>query len=710
MNNPVLQDLQSSVLKTVAKNPISTINIATLYSKNSSTLNQEKDELIRKLRKKTNQKELKENIQKLLGQINSYSVSKEDSTDKKSFSIVSSLLSNAGERKSITDKIFSGQPLDSEQVKKLAIIKKKLGANKIDKIIPREFQPKAEKTKKPEEETKVEQANQPIDIKKEEAAKAKTTGKAPDVKEEEGNAPDVKEEEGNAPDVKEEEGNAPEAKEDEGKPKKKRKDNEEEDENENENENEDDENAKRNKKKKDDEDEEEEDQEEDDNNGDNAYGYGNYPQQEEPEEEEEEGKKGDKKVIDFEQVASFFAIILKFIIYFGFILLTFILILSFLSLLTLIYYIIGNIIFLFINKGTSTNSLTLDYMYKNIVLCTKDNFSYDIFYVFNQTKQALLMLNICVYIIYLLIVYVITYVLMYLYVLISDKMIEDTIMIGSIYDIDKSGIFLTIFVVLLVYSIAHYGMYMFIFKDKVYKPYNTIEKLEKEIDTTIFDFIKMTDMNGNILQDDNFFNMLYDSAQIDNLNKYFKDSIIAKDPDNCLEQKIIIYNLYCYFREYINFDNDIKEKFKDYCTTSANDKPLLDENKNIKMTFISMLNNSEIRMIRKYNEELNYFNEIPENMTDYFNDLNKSISNKINKINITTITSPKTFIPFFMTIVYIILILILNLIFFYVVINLILNDKENKIANSIKYIANILNTYIYDKFIFVIINYIFGRK
>jgi hypothetical protein len=709
MSNTALQQLQSKVFLTAAKNPVSTFNVVRLYNQNSSTLNQEKDELIRKLRKKTNQKKLKENIQKLLGQINSYSVSKEDSTEKNAFSIVKSLLSNPGERRSITDKIFSGNLLDEEQVKKLAIIKNILGPDTIDKIIPREFQPKAEKTK-------VEQAKQ-------EAAKSKITGKAPDGKPEEGKPDDGKEderkpEEGKPDDEKEDDG-----KEDEGKPKKKRKDNEEEDENENEGEEED---VKRNKKRKDDDgddgdddgDDGDDDGDDGDDDGDNGdYGdnsYGNYPQQEEqeePDEEEEDGdKKGKKKVIDFEVVANYFGIFLKFIIYFGFILLTFILILSFLSLLTVIYHVIINIIFLFINKGSSTNSLTLDYIYKNIVLCTKDNFSYDTFYVFHQTKQALLMLNICVYIIYLLIVYLITFTLMYLYVLISDKMIEDTILKGSIYDIDKSGLFLTIFVVLLVYSIAHYGMYIFIYKENVFKPYNKIKDLEKEIDTTIFDFIKMTDMNGNILQDDNFFNMLYDSAQIDNLNKYFKDSIIAKDPDNCLEQKIIIYNLYCYFREYINFDNDIKEKFKEYCTTSAEDKPLLDENKNIKMTFISMLNNSEIRMIRKYNEELNYFNEIPENMTDYFNDLNKSISNKINKINITTITYPKTFMPFLTAVIYIILILILNLIFFYVVINLILNDKENKIANSIKYVATILNTYIYDKFIFVIINYIFGRK
>jgi hypothetical protein len=706
MSNPVLQQLQSKVLLTAAKNPLSTLNIATLYNKNSSTLNQEKEELIKKLRKKTNQKKLKENIQKLLGQINSYSVSKEDSTEKNAFSIVKSLLSNPGERRSITDKIFSGNLLDEEQVKKLAIIKNILGPDTIDKIIPREFQPKAEKTK-------VEQAKQ--EAAKQEEAKAKITGKAPDGKPEEEAKPDDgkpeegKPEEGKPEEGKPDEGKRDDEKEDEGKPKKKRKDNEEEDENENEG---DEEDVKRNKKKKDDDDDGD-DEEDDEDEGDNGYGnYSQQEEQEEPDEEEEEDgdKKGKKKIIDFEVVANYFGIFLKFIIYFGFILLTFILILSFLSLLTVIYHVIVNIIFLFINKGSSTNSLTLDYIYKNIVLCTKDNFSYDTFYVFHQTKQALLMLNICVYIIYLLIVYLITFTLMYLYVLISDKMIEDTILKGSIYDIDKSGLFLTIFVVLLVYSIAHYAMYIFIYKENVFKPYNKIKDLEKEIDTTIFDFIKITDMNGNILQDDNFFNMLYDSAQIDNLNKYFKDSIIAKDPDNCLEQKIIIYNLYCYFREYINFDNDIKEKFKNYCTTSAEDKPLLDEKKNIKMTFISMLNNSEIRMIRKYNEELNYFNEIPENMTDYFNDLNKSISNKINKINITTITYPKTFMPFLTAVIYIILILILNLIFFYVVINLILNDKENKIANSIKYVATILNTYIYDKFIFVIINYIFGRK
>ena len=64
-------------------------------------------------------------------------------------------------------------------------------------------------------------------------------------------------------------------------------------------------------------------------------------------------------------------------------------------------------------------------------------------------------------------------------------------------------------------------------------------------------------MNDNILQDNHFFDMLYDSSRIDDLNEYFKKNIIAKDPDNCLEQKIIIYNLYCYFKDYINFDDNI---------------------------------------------------------------------------------------------------------------------------------------------------------
>ncbi len=56
MSNPALQQLKSKVLLTAAKNPGSTLKLVNLYQKNISTLNQEKEELIKKLRKKTNQK------------------------------------------------------------------------------------------------------------------------------------------------------------------------------------------------------------------------------------------------------------------------------------------------------------------------------------------------------------------------------------------------------------------------------------------------------------------------------------------------------------------------------------------------------------------------------------------------------------------------------------------------------------------------------
>ena len=697
-----------------SRNPISALKLGLGIAYKQKELKKEGEELISFINKNKDNKELVSNIGNIVGELNKQQV--EDVSDQDIIAVANKYTKNA-ERKKITDALKSGKPLSQEQMKDLAIIKGKIGNDVFNNIIPPQIRnAKKKENLKPVQEEQEEQAEQTEPLRVKQAKPRKKTGKGNTSLNKEGQAkmeakkPEGEgtkpEGEGEAEEPKPEgEGEAKEPKAEGAKPEGEAEEEANEEPKAEEGEDEEDEEDEEEEDEEEDEEEEgeEDEEEEDEEEGEDESEEEGEEKDEDYEDQEEKETKKSKEDIDFETVAKYFGYFLQGLIYFGIILLIFIVVLSFMSFLSLCYYMIVNILLLFINKGNTTNGLSLDYMYKNIVLCTKDNYGFDIFYILHETKQALLMLNICVYIIYLLIIYVITFLVYLLYSTMSRKRL-----IGKLSNIDETNTFLILGGFLFIFAIVHYIIYLYVFKENAYKPYKKIHNLEKEIDDIIFDYIKIIDMNDNILQDNNFFDMLYDSSRIDDLNEYFKKNIIAKDPDNCLEQKIIIYNLYCYFKDYINFDDNIKEKFKDYCCNKSDNKPLLDDNKNIKMTFISMLNNSEIRMIKKYNEELDYYNEISEDNLDYFNDLNKSISNKINKINITTITYPKTFMPFLMTIIYIILILILNLVFLYIIISLIIDN--DKINSRIRKLAGYINKYLYEKFIFVIYRFIFGGK
>ena len=82
-----------------------------------------------------------------------------------------------------------------------------------------------------------------------------------------------------------------------------------------------------------------------------------------------------------------------------------------------------------------------------------------------------------------------------------------------------------------------------------------------------------------------------------------------------------------------------------------------------------MLNNSEVRMIKKYHEELEFYQNIPDDKIEYYNELNKNLSKKLKSINEKIITYNKTLVPFFTTILYIIGVFFLTIGLFYMVIN-----------------------------------------
>jgi hypothetical protein len=249
-------------------------------------------------------------------------------------------------------------------------------------------------------------------------------------------------------------------------------------------------------------------------------------------------------------------------------------------------------------------------------------------------------------------------------------------------------------------------IYKFIFKIFVYNSYAVIDREHTNIDKIISKYILIKDNSGNILIDENFFIILFDPSRIDEINEIFKQEIITKNKNNCLEQKIIIYNIYNYLREYIIFDDKMKEDFKDYCTSEAENKPL-NEN-GMRMTFISLLNNNEIKMIKKYNEDLLYFNDIPDENLDFFNEHNKRINYIMKDINSNILIKNSTSIPFFFTIIYIISILLLSILVVYIITVTVLSADLKEVGFN-KYIylgLEKLNTNVFER----IINYIFKSK
>jgi len=351
-----------------------------------------------------------------------------------------------------------------------------------------------------------------------------------------------------------------------------------------------------------------------------------------------------------------------------------------------------------------TKSLLIDYLNKNIIKCTKDNLDGDLFYIIFEQKQNITLFNLGSYIIYLLLIYLILYIILNIYAKFMEYEFS-----GNLYNIDVTGLLLSIIGIIIIYSFFHLMLYKILYKQFVYIPYKELNDKENKVDDKIAQYILIYSEGENkeILTDDNFFDIIYDLTRIEELNTIFMNGIKNNNKDNCLEQKIIIYDIYMYLREYVVFDNSMKNKFKEYCTTTTENKPNYD-NTNNKITFLSLLNNNEVKMIKKYHEELAFFNEIPDDKIEYYNELNKSINNKIKEINVEIITHNKTLIPFFITVVYILLIVIFNLIIFYIIMTFILTTPKDNKPNPFNYYfilsASFIKNKIYDNIYNKIIN------
>jgi len=409
----------------------------------------------------------------------------------------------------------------------------------------------------------------------------------------------------------------------------------------------------------------------------------------------DEIKKKEEDSIYLDDYIQLFKIAIKFFAYGGIIFVLIILFISFIGIIILIYDIIINIITIFVNLTNSTKNNSIDYMTKSIIKCSKDNYSNDRFLILTEQKQNLTIFNLGAYTIYLLIIYFIVFFILMFY---ANRMKYK--FIGTIYDIDPNFIYLFMIGILLIYSAIHLLLFKMIFKPFVYIPYYTIQKEETGIDELIAKMILIKNDDNKNLRNDEFFKLLYDASKIDELSDMFLTEIKSKDSAKCLKQKIIIYNLYEYLRQYIDFDEQFQKNFKIYCIRDADNKPKYENGNTI--TFISMLNNNEVKIITNFHEELPFFNKLDDEYLEFYNQLNKDITENLRDINKKIITHNKTTLPFFLTILGVCLIFLLNFVIVYIIIQIIQKDKTDAYHKYIIYAINFLNDYIYTPLLTII--------
>ena len=402
----------------------------------------------------------------------------------------------------------------------------------------------------------------------------------------------------------------------------------------------------------------------------------------------------DEDTLYFDDYINIFRIFLKFFTYGAILFVFIVLFVSIISFLILIYDIIVFIIKLFVNPKTFIRSDAIDYMAKSIIKCSKDNYKDDRYLILNEQKQNLTIFNLGAYTIYLLVIYLLLYFILIFYAKFYKFKFE-----GSLYDIDEHFIYLFMIGLLLVYSFFHLLIFKLLYKPFVYVPFFNVDKQEKEVDKEIDNYISIDDEKTGIrLSNDNFFELLFDASKIDKLNDDLLKDIKNKDASNCLRQKIIIYNLYQYLRQYINFDDEFKNKFKILCISKFDDTKLRTfkkDGKEYQITFLSMLNYNEVKIINNFHEDLNLVNLLNDEDIEFYNKINTEISKIINNINKKIITHNKTSLPFFITIFYLFLILILNFIIIFIVIRIILSDTTDSYHDYFKKASMYIMKYMY---------------
>ena len=412
---------------------------------------------------------------------------------------------------------------------------------------------------------------------------------------------------------------------------------------------------------------------------------------------------GYKKIIDFSSIASMFKIVVMFLILLCVFLYLFVLFISVFNVFNLIVKIIFDIIQIFYNKNISNNE-TLLYNIKSILNCSRDDYSQDILNVLNEQSMSLSVFNTTIYIIYILVFYALIYLLFRFYALmkIGHKFI------GHPKDIDPDFELLIILGAILGFSIIHYIYYKIIFKELSYNNYNELHKNESEIDELISKKFN-SEIKDNQAEFDNFFDILKEPSRRNEIDIIISDKVLKLNNDwvttSDLLQYLLIYNIYLYFEDNIILNTNIIEDINIYLTIKIYGESKLKNNQKEKLknnTFISFLDANERKLIKKYHEQLPFYETIPDDKLNYFIEINKELGKTIGNINKKIIGYNGSFYPFLFACIYIITICIFNFICVYVIMGLIANAKNSlpeiiiNIANKyLKYCDYILSFIVY---------------
>ena len=387
-------------------------------------------------------------------------------------------------------------------------------------------------------------------------------------------------------------------------------------------------------------------------------------------------------VIEFKNIANIFKIILKFLTIICIIISIIVLLLSTINLINLIIKIISNIVKLFYNVIVINND-TLSFKAKEIIKCTKDDYSYDIFNILNEQMTALSVFNSSIYIIYIIFAYVIIYISLVLYSMVFKFTHEFR---GEIGDIDPEFNLFSIIIAIFIFSLIHLCIYKLLFKSLILPNYKNIDEYEKSLDKYIRDELNKYEINKE--DDNNFFIIMSDSTRRKELNNIFADKILDLNEDNTTDigRYLLIYDIYSYFTEYIYINEEKSKEIKEFFYKS--DK-----------SFLSYLDSHDKKLIKLYHEELDFYNEIPIEKLEYFKPINRNIGDIISKINKYIIKYDGSFFPFLLICIYIFVIFIFNMIAVYIIFEMVNLSKPSKLFPPIVYIIS--NKYIeFSKYLF----------
>ena len=143
--------------------------------------------------------------------------------------------------------------------------------------------------------------------------------------------------------------------------------------------------------------------------------------------------------------------------------------------------------------------------------------------------------------------------------------------------------------------------------------------------------------------------------------------------------------IYIFFQDYLYIDDDKNKIIQNYFNKMM-------QNEDPSITFISLLDLNERRLIKPSHEELPFYNQIPTDKIEYFKKINTDVGEIINTLNKSIIKYDGTFYPFLFTCIYIIIICIYNFITTYIILKLITITREEEIFH--KFIYNIADKFI----------------